>query len=915
MKKPSGNITFLFTDIEGSTKLAQEYPDTLQAAIERHHLILNDAIESNNGFIFEIVGDGFCCTFENAMDAVRAAVEIQINLSNENWKDAAIKVRAGIHSGYAEWNGKKYIGYMTLARSARIMSCGHGEQIIISDSAYESCGAWIHEANKLNITFGDLGERRLKDLNQPLRLYQINAEGLRSDFPPLKTLDARPNNLPFLLSNFIGREESISHVKKFLKESRIVTITGSGGSGKTRLALQTGADLTDEFAHGVFIAELAPVSDPSFIMQTIINSLGIKENAGKSPEETVIAYLKNKELLLILDNCEHMINDCSGISEMLLYKCENLKIIATSREALNSSGEHLYRIPALELPDNSINYTPDELMQNESVRLFSERALSVNSEFKINTSNIPAIIKLCNRLDGIPLAIELAAAYTKVLSAEKINERLDDRFNLLTGGKRTALPRHQTLKAMIDWSYDLLSEKEKILWNRLSVFNGGWTLEASENVCSGDIIQKNEILDLILKLTEKSIVNYDAVRERYVFLESIKQYGKEKLDESNETQDILSKHLNYYLELSESSEPELIRKDIHIWMEKLESDHGNFQSAIEWSVTGGDREKSVRLAGALWSFWKIRGHYSTGIRHLENILKNTDGVSESALGKAYYCRGILTMLNGDYEKSKLYYKESLMLRRKSQDKSGIADTLNSLGSAEYYSGNYEQALNYYEESYALRKESGNKHGIAMSLNNLGNIAYYKSDIEKARECFKESLLLNTGLGEKRGISHSLNNLGVISLEQSNYAESQKYFEESLELARSIGERSGIAYSLYNMGYVLFLKKEYENALEYMEMSINLNNELGDKWGVSVSLIIYSAIQLQLERLSLASILIGTADSCLTSIGRALEQNLKDIKNQVIIYLKEKLSEDEFKKYYEDGKKLSIDEAIQIIDKS
>ena len=912
MKKPSETITFLFTDIEGSTKLAQEHPDTLQSAIERHHTILHKAIESNNGNVFEIVGDGFCCTFENATDAVKAALDIQINLANEKWEDVIIKIRTGIHSGEAEWNGKRYIGYMTLARCARIMSCGFGEQILISDSAFELCRDKINKSVKKDITFRDLGERRLKDLNQPIRLYQIIADGLRSEFPPLKTLDARPNNLPFLLNNFIGREESIYQVKKYLKEGRIVTITGTGGSGKTRLALQTGAELTDDFDHGVFIAELAPVTDPSFIMQTILSSLGLKEVPGVSPEETLTGYLKNKEMLLILDNCEHLINHCSRISEMLLSKCENLKIIATSREALNSSGEHIYRIPALALPDISINYTPDEIMQNESVRLFLERALSVNSNFRINTSNIPSLIKLSNRLDGIPLAIELAAAYTTILSAQKINDRLDDRFNLLKSGKRNSLPRQQTLRALIDWSYELLSEKEKILWKRLSVFNGGWSLEASENICSDDNIQKHEILELMRKLTEKSIVNYDAARERYFFLESIKQYGKEKLDEANETRDFLSKHLNYYMELSEYSEPELIRNEIHIWIEKLESDHGNFQSAIEWSISGGDREKGVRLAGSLWRFWKIRGHYSTGILHIESILKNAEAVSESALGKAFYCLGILTMLKGEYEKSKIYYNESLILRSKSDDKPGIADTLNSLGSAEYYIGNYDQALNYYEGSYSLRKELGNKHGIAMSLNNLGSISYYKSDLKKARKYFEESLAINTELGEKHGISHTLNNLGVISIDQENYNESQKYFEESLVLARNIGERSGIAYALYNIGYVLYLKKEFEQAQKFIEMSLELNHELGDKWGISVSLIVYSAIQLQKDRLSLASILIGAVDSGLTSIGRVLEKNLKSIKEQIIICLREKLDKDEFIKYFEEGKKLSLDEAMRIL---
>jgi class 3 adenylate cyclase len=490
--KPTGNVTFLFTDIEGSTRLSQQFPDSLQSSLDKHHSILNKAIESYNGFVFEIVGDAFCCAFEKAEDAVKAAVHAQLKLKKEKWDEAEIKIRIGIHSGIAEWNGNNYMGYITLARAARVMSSAYGEQVLISNDAYEQCkyefaitlsdidqgiskgGGCDQKAFNEDhaISFRDLGERRLKDVIQPIRIFQIIASGLREDFPPLNTLDARPNNLPVQLTSFIGREDDIKQIKNLLKRTHLLTLKGSGGVGKTRLALQAGADIIDEFSNGVFIVSLASVDEPSLILQAISKSLGLKEGQSLSPEEMLSGYLKNKEILLILDNCEHLITDCSKISEMLLRKCLKLKIISTSREALNCNGELVYSVQPLSVPDISEEISPEHLTQFESVRLFIERALAINPSFRVNNQNAPFLAELCSRLDGIPLAIELAVARIKILSLEKVCERLSDRFKLLTGGTRTALPRQQTLRALIDWSYELLSENEKTLFSRLSLFSG-----------------------------------------------------------------------------------------------------------------------------------------------------------------------------------------------------------------------------------------------------------------------------------------------------------------------------------------------------------------------------------------------------------------------------------------------------------
>ncbi|MEO8664900.1 MAG: adenylate/guanylate cyclase domain-containing protein, partial [Ignavibacteria bacterium] len=546
---PSGIVTFLFTDIEGSTKLAQEFPDTLPVALEKHHAILRKKIESNNGFVFEIIGDAFCSSFADVCDAVKAAHDIQISLASEKWDDAVIKIRIGIHSGKAEWNNSTYMGYITLARTQRVMSAAFGEQVIISNDTNELVKEKILLTNKEIrssggeiISFRDLGERRLKDLIQPVKLYQMTAHGLREEFPPLKTLDARPNNLPLQLTSFIGREDEMKKIKDGLKQTRLLTLTGPGGTGKTRLAIQIAADIIDDFANGVWIVELASLLEPDLLPQSIVKALGIHENPKQKVEETLSDFLKDKELLIILDNCEHLIHSCAGLSERLLQYSAKLKILATSREPLRCSGELTHRTSSLALPDAKADITAEQLSQYESVRLFIERALALKPDFRVTNENAPALAAICSHLDGIPLAIELAAARISVLTIEKIYERLNSRFKLLTGGKRTSLPRQQTLKALIDWSYDLLSENEKILWSRLSVFSGGWTLEASEEICIDEKIFPEEVLDLIINLTDKSIVIYDEKNQRYRMLETIKQYGAEKLEEANEHKKVADSH-------------------------------------------------------------------------------------------------------------------------------------------------------------------------------------------------------------------------------------------------------------------------------------------------------------------------------------------------------------------------------------
>lgn len=947
MNIPIGNVTFLYTDIEGSTMLAQQFPEHLHDAIQKHHIMLESILKSNNGYVIQVRGDAFCSAFSHSQNAIKAACEIQKQILKENWGKTPIKVRIGLNIGNVKWNGKEYSPYMVLARTARIMSIAHGDQILISHDLYCS----LRNENINEFTFRDLGERRLKSIIKPEHLYQILADGLLSDFPPLNTLDARPNNLPVQLTSFIGRDEEIKEVKELLRSTHLLTLTGTGGAGKTRLALQIGADVIDDFANGVWFVELASILDPLLLPQAILNALRIKEEPKKTLEEILTGYLKDKEILIILDNCEHLIEACALLTEKLLTTSPKLKIIATSREGLKCAGEQTHRILSLETPNLKGEISIEQLTQYESVRLFIERALALNPKFKVNNKNAPALAGICTQLDGIPLAIELAAAHIKVLTVERIYERLNDRFSLLTGGKRTALPRQQTLKALIDWSYDLLSEQEKVLWGRLSVFIDGWTLEAAEKICSGNKVKKEEILDLLSLLVEKSIIIFNEEQERFRILESLKQYGEEKLRELNEIDEILSKHLYYYTKFSELAEPKLKGNEAMIWLEKLEIEHCNLQFAIEYSLSGSDREKGARLGVALVKFWDIRGYYSTGRRLLESILIDKIGISMSMIGKAMNGAGTLATNQGDYVQAQQFHKDGYAMYCKLGDKHGIANSLNNLGILSYIQGNYEPARKFFDDSLEIKIRIGDKDGVAGSLNNLGLVMYCQKDYKQAQKFFKESLTFKQEIGDKDGVAASLNNLGLVTYSQKDYVQAQKFFQDSLALRQEMGDKRGISYSLNNLGKVSYSLGVYYQAQKFYEQSLVLSRELGNKRGIADSLSNLSSVRIEQgdyehawkfyqESLTLwrelgnklgvlysivglaeiagvknnhknAVYLLGFVESAPKSILSVFESDELKRYQHTIKMLHEKLSDKEFNEYWEEGKNLSLDEAVEL----
>jgi len=861
MKIPTGNVTFLFTDIEGSTKLAQDFPDKLQAALLLHHEILQQAIESNNGYVFEIVGDAFCCSFESADDAVKAGVDSQLSLSQVNWEEPVLKIRIGIHSGNTEWNGKSYMGYITLARTARVMSSAYGEQIIISNTTYEQCSDRSVRIKKLNISFRDLGERRLKDVIQPIRIYQVLSPGLREDFPPLKTLDARPNNLPVQLTSFIGREKEISDVKKLLAGTRLLTLLGPGGTGKTRLSLQTAADLIDEFENGVWITELAALLDPFLLPNLIMETLGIKEEPGKTPENILIDNIKKKEILLILDNCEHLIEACSALAEKLLQNSQKMKIIATSREALRCEGEITHKVLSLSHPDPAKKISPIQLSQYEAVRLFIERALALNPNFRVSNENAPALAQICFQLDGIPLAIELAAVRIKVLPVEKICEKLDDRFRLLTGGKRTALPRQQTLKAMIDWSYGLLTDEEKIFWRRLSVFSGGWTLTDAEEICSDELLNKYDMLDLTNSLVEKSIIQYMESSFRYKMLETIKQYGYEILKDSGEGMMFKNRHLNYYLNLCEEAVPDFNGAKARSWFRRFDEEYPNIQSALSRAVDENLNEDGHRLAGAMTKYWDMRGHLTEASSWLEKLLQNNEGVSKLLIANTYRNAGMFATQQGKNLIALKFIEESLLIYRELGDKNGLSISLNTLGLIESDLGNLKRSRSILEENLKIKRELNQELGISSALNSLGLIVLAEGDTENAEKYFRESFDIAKKIENDEYIGIGLNNLGQVYAIRGDYEKSKIYFDEGLKTDRETGNKNGMCISLINIGVLALQNDDYKTAQDYLEEALTLSREIGNNIGYLYSLVSLGQLSFKKEEMTMAK---KYFDDCLAS---------------------------------------------------
>jgi predicted ATPase/class 3 adenylate cyclase len=797
---PTGTVTFLFTDIEGSTRLWESQPAQMRVALARHDTLLHLAIADNGGFVFKTVGDAFCAAFAMALDAVAAVLAAQLAIRAERWPtDAPIKVRMALHTGAVERVDGDYFG-PPVNRVARLLSTGHGGQTLLAQTTCDLCRDCLPDATSLR----DLGVHQLKDLARPERVFQLQHPGLPTDFPPLRSLSTHPNNLPQQLTSFIGREKEITQIEALLAGTHVLTLTGSGGSGKTRLCLQVAAESLEQFPDGAWFVELASLADPGLVPQTVATVLQVKEVPGKAIAHTLSERLRDKRLLLLLDNCEHVLDECAKLASALARQCPDVRILATSREALGISGEQTYRVPSLALPDRRQTQTPQTLSLYESVQLFIDRALLVRADFAITIQNARALASLCCHLDGIPLAIELAAARIRSLSVEEIDGRLDQRFRLLTGGSRTALPRQQTLRSLIDWSYDLLREPERLLLQRLSVFAGGWTLAAAEQVCVGDGVADVDVLDLLTSLSDKSLVVAEQRDEhsRYRLLETVRQYARDRLLESGGTVPVRERHRDHFLALALEAEPKLLGAQQAAWLQHLEVEHENLRAALDGSLGDAASETGLRLCAALQRFWWTRGHLAEGREWCARFLARAgDQAPTLGRGKVLNAAGVLAYHQGDYAAARARHEEGLAIWRHLGGREGVASSLNNLGNVTYRQGDFAAAQAMHEEGLAIWRESRNRSGMAASLGNLGILAWERNDLASARALLEECLAIVRELGDRGYIANSLQYLANVAHSQDDYPAARARHGESLAIRRELGDKRGIAYSLEGLAAV------------------------------------------------------------------------------------------------------------------
>ena len=919
MTLPSGTVTFLFTDIEGSTKLAREHREVWEASRARHHRILREAIEANQGYVFQVIGDAFCAGFHTAEDALRAAVKSQIDVHAETWGDTPIEVRMGIHTGRAEiQEDGEYQGYLAMSRVQRLMSAGHGGQVLISAVTQELLLEDLFE----DVSLRDLGEHRLKDLIRPEHIYHAVIPGLPVDFPPLKTLDFYRHNLPIQLTSFIGREKEMEEIKQSILTHRLVTLTGVGGTGKTRLALQVAADAIENFQDGVWLVELAPLSKPGLVPQAVATTLGLREQAERAFLDMLKDYLSRKNLLLVLDNCEHLIEECAQLADVLLHAAPNLKILATSREALGIAGESTYPVRSLSLPDTR-HPLPENLGQYDAVRLFIDRAVAVQPDFQITNQNAPAVAQVCVRLDGIPLAIELAAARVKGLSAEQIASRLDDRFRLLTGGSRTALPRQRTLQATIDWSYKLLAEEERALLRRLSVFVGGWTLEAAEQVCAGEDLGSHQVLELLLLLIDKSLIvpetdvseaRYPAGGSfRYHMLETVRQYAQERLDEAGESNHARDQHLAYFHALAEQARPHLRSAQQLVWLHRLDAELDNIHAALGWAQDGGAVEMGLHLATDLQTFWVYRAYLREPSFALENLLaKPLPADQIQVLAKGHFVAGLLEFFLGNHDKAYAHAQESKRLYSQlgSTSMVGSAEARNLLIATDLNVANDPiQARKRFEENLKLFQEAGDPWGIAHTLYAIGLELRRSGDLTGSRIAYEQSLATFRACGDHIRSAQQNAALAIIAFNEGRYAEARTRLEEVLSFYRQVRFNLEIDIPLWMLGAIAIREADYARAKERYSECLLFDQQIGMNTQLAECLLGFAGIANAEKRFEHAALLAGAAQVEVKARQNSLE-NFDQVELQrLTLVLREELGEARFEELAGEGRSMTREQAI------
>jgi predicted ATPase/class 3 adenylate cyclase len=843
---PTGTVTFLLTDIEGSSKLWEASPDAMTSAIRRHHEIIHGEIERHRGMrpADQGEGDSVLAAFSSPTDAVTCALETQLRLTKEPWPEGInLRVRMAVNTGEAKLRDAQNYAGPSLNRSARLRSLAHGGQVLVSQSTWDL----VRERPPSGSSFKDLGSHLLKDLAHPERVFQIVHPDLSDDFPPLRSLDHLPTNLPSQLTSMIGRERETGEVETLLSEHRLVTITGAAGCGKTRLAVHSASHLTDDFPEGVWFIDLAPVTDPELVSQTAATAMGLRVDPASGidpgsaatgaadPVKKLTEAIRSRPILLVLDNCEHLVSASASLAEHLLRACSELHFLATSREPLGVPGEATYRVPSLGTPEPTGSLTLEEIAEHDAVRLFVDRASEATGGFTLTEDNAGAVGQIVDRLGGIPLAIELAAARVKALSPGQIADRLDDQFRLLAGGHRTALERQQTIRAAVDWSHDLLGEPEQILLRRLSAFVGGFGFDAAEGICAGDGLEASDVLDLLSGLVDKSLVIKEekGAEARYRMLETIRQYGREKLVDSKEASRFRISHRDHFLALVEKAAPMLESPEVGKWLDVLEADLDNIRAAIEWSLSEKQgAEAAQRLAASLHQFWVLRGGSLEGHRWLESAVAKPGDVSPSVRAEALTAlAGFEFYARADLTASRRRAEEGLRLAEAEGLPKVMARARVILGSTASLEGDLSASQSFFEEALSVRHDGGDPPSEGQSLLGLIQIAFSRGNVQQARRLSDEAVRFAQGLGRPVGIGRTLFMAARLEEETGGFSEAKVHYEQALAAAREVGDKPMVARTLGKLTRLVEADGRSEQAASYWNEACRIAREAGEAYWI------------------------------------------------------------------------------------
>jgi len=846
---PTGILTLLFTDIEGSTRLLQQLGDRYSGVLKECRHLLRAAFQQGHGYEVDTQGDAFFVVFERAADAISSAIKLQRALFSAQWPDQArVRVRVGIHTGEPRPLEDGYIG-LDVHHAARIMSAAHGGQTLLSQVTHDLVADELSDG----ITLRDLGEYRLKDIAGLSHLFQLVVPDLPADFPPPATASARRTfyNVPSPSTSFVGREQEVTAISNLLDQPdvRLLTLFGTGGVGKTRLVLQVAAELAPRFVGGVCFVPLDQLSDADGVIPAIAGALdmpGGPEGRDAPLIEQVQAALRDSPFLLILDNFEQVLPARRAIVT-LLAGCSQLKIVITSRALLHVQAEHLFEVSPLPLPDHEALRDLQRLSHYAAITLFVQRARAVAAHFRLTPANAAAVAGICARLDGIPLAIELAAARMRHFSAPAVLAQLEQGLSILRGAMQDAPARQQTLQQAIAWSYQLLEPAEQRVFRRLAVFAGGATLEAASQVCAAPDESGEQVTEILVALVDKSMAQRQGQDEsdtRYWLLQTLSEYGVEQLAEAGELENTRAAHAAYYLSWAERIVPYLFGAEQIRWLDRLDQDYENVRAALEW-LSGGIQEETeraeqaLRLCVALLGYWEIRGYFREGLAYLERALSNGRGSAPSVRAQALHGAGFLSLMQDDNERAELFLRESQSLFRESGDRPGMANILRLQGNLALAKSSYKIARRLLEEALVIFLERNDMPRVASTRGALAQIALAQCNFTRARALLEENLAVYSALGDQDGMAYPLCQLALLHfLSRGDRTEARNLAEQSLARYKAVGNRRFVAYVFNLLGEILLEQEgaETAQARSMLEESLAIFKTLADRSGTAEALI-------------------------------------------------------------------------------